>query len=164
LVLCKDATYSLRAVEKFENDIVVLNSLLVIELKKGRFRITSKEAFQAQQYVMDLLGCELLDGAPYITAFVVGHKVDSKLEALVVGKNPEKGIVRPVTFTQLVRTAKQRLFKLQSHISERYKNIPGIDLVNKFLGVTGQKTLDGEVAVAASKSAKARPSAKRMRA
>ena len=154
LIFCKDATYSLTAVEKFKGEIVFLDTLLVIELKKGNFRITSKEVFQAQQYVLDLLNCDLLDGAPFLTAFVVGHKVDPQLEAFGVGKNPEKGIVRPITFSQLVRTAKQRLFKLQERISERYKNIPGMDLVNKFLGVTGQKTLEGDTAVTPPKSAK----------
>jgi hypothetical protein len=131
-----------------------MSNLLVIELKKGNFRITSKEMFQAQQYVLDLLACDILEGAPFITAFVVGHKVDSQLEAFSVGQNPVKGVVRPVTFGQLVRTAHQRLFKLHSTISERYKNIPGMDLVNKILGVTGQKTFDGQPVVAPSKSQK----------
>lgn len=154
LIFCKDATFSLSAIEKFEDEIVVMSNLLVIELKKGNFRITSKQIFQAQQYVLDLLACDILDGTPYITAFVVGHKVDPQLEAFTVGQGPAKGIVRPVTFGQLVRTAQQRLFKLQNCISERYKNVPGMDLVNKFLGVSGQMNFDGASVTAPSKSAR----------
>jgi hypothetical protein len=159
LIFCKDATYSLTAIERFQDEVVVLSNLLVIELKKGNFRITSKQMFQAQQYVLDLLGCDLLDGAPYITAFVVGHTVDAQLEAFTVGQDPIKGIVRPVTFGQLIRTAKQRLFKLQEYISERYKNIPGMDLVDKLLGVTGQRTLDGEFEVTPAKVKKGKKGA-----
>jgi len=140
LVFCKDATLSLTGIEKFDDSVVTLTNLLVIELKKGAFTITSKEVQQGVQYVEDLLNCKLLDGAPFVTAYVVGHKVDQRARPLSVGLNPTEGVVKPVTFSQLIRTAHQRLFKLQERISERYKNVPGMELVKQLLGDYGQNS------------------------
>jgi len=166
LIFCNDATLSLTGVERFEESVVTMSNLLVIELKKGESTITSKEVQQAVQYVEDLLNCKLLDGAPFVNSFVVGHKVDQRARSLQVGITPVEGVVKPVTFSQLVRTAHQRLFKLHQHISDRYKNIPGIDLVNKLLGNTGQRSLfTGEPVLAPPrKKAKRNASGRRKRA
>lgn len=134
LVFCKDATYSLTGVESFDGSLVKMRTLLLIELKKGRSHISTKQVQQSVQYVVDLLNCGLLDGSPFVHAFVVGHTIDKRAKIQQVGMNPVEGTVIPVTFSQLIRTADQRLFKLRDRISDRYKNIPGMELVKKILG------------------------------
>jgi hypothetical protein len=136
LIFTKQATISFTGTECFDDKgtVVMLGQLLVIELKKGAFTVTSKEVQQATQYVTDLLSCRLLDGPPFVRAFVVGHKVDSRARIQQVGKDPVEGVIEPISFGQLVRTAEIRLFRLQSTISDRYKDVPGLELVNKIIG------------------------------
>ena len=143
LMFLKDATLSLTGTEDFDQSgtLVRMSSLLVIELKKGASTISSKNIQQGVQYVEDLLNCRLLDGEPFVHCFVVGSKVDSRAKEIQIGKDPVSGIVKPATFSQLVRTAHQRLFKLQERISDRYRDIPGLELVNKVLGEATPRTL-----------------------
>ncbi len=143
LIFLKGSTLSLTGTEVFDESgtIIKLQNLLVIELKKGNFTITQKEIQQAVQYVLDLLNCKLLDGAPYVRAFVVGHKIDKKVRAQSIGEQPIEGKVEAITFSQLVSTAKHRLFRLQDTIGKRYKDVPGLRLVDKILGESQQLDL-----------------------
>ena len=107
----------------------------MIELKRGGFSIGREELNQANNYVDDLLNCGLLDGDPYINAFVVGHSVDQRIGNSRIRKvgDPEKGRVEVTTYGQLVRTAQQRLFKLKNMLNSRYKSITDESLVEKVL-------------------------------
>ena len=82
LVFAKQSTYCITGIDEIDADsgISNLSKLLLIELKRGDALIVLKHVQQAHQYIQDLLNCGLLDGAPHITAFVVGHRVDPKLE------------------------------------------------------------------------------------
>jgi hypothetical protein len=130
LIFLKDSTLSLVGTEEFGPDstIVKLTHLLLLELKKGRSAIGREEIRQAEDYVEDLLNCGLLDGPPFIHAFVVGFETDAGVHSVSVGKEPVVARVEPCTFGQLVRTAKVRLFKLHERISERYQDIPQLEL------------------------------------
>lgn len=143
LIFLKDSTISLTGTESFDESgsITKLQYLLLIELKRGKFRIKVKEMQQAVQYVHDLLNCNVLDGAPFVKAFVVGDTLDRGVRPQAVGDQPVVAKVEPVTFGQLIRVAKQRLFKLQDQIAERYRNVPGLDLVDRILGEPVQRTL-----------------------
>lgn len=143
LIFCRDATFSLTGTEEFDDGgaIFRMSNLLVIELKRGNFTITSSEIAQAVQYVQDLLNCGILDGPPYIRAFVVGSKKDSRCRTQLIGVEPTEGKVEATTFGQLVRTGEHRLFNLQKRIAERYDQIPGLELVNRVLGQPQQKSL-----------------------
>lgn len=143
LIFLKDCTISITGTEQFDDTstVVVLQNLLLVELKKGGSTIVLKHRQQAEQYVQDLLHCKLLDGTPFINAFVVGHRVDDRVQPITVGEQPSVAKVTPISFGQLVRTAEKRLFRLSEIISERYKDIPGAELVDKVLGESFQKPL-----------------------
>ena len=131
LVLLKDASLSAVGLDRFDNngDLINMQEVLLIELKKGRSTIARSEMFQALGYVQDLLGCGFLDGSPYIHAFVVGHEIHEKVErVLSVGRDPERGVVKATTYGQLVRTGGARLFKLRENLEERYEDVKGTDL------------------------------------
>lgn len=161
LIFLKDATLSLTGTENFDDagTLVKMNTLLVIELKKGDSTINSKNIQQAMQYVEDLLNCKLLDGEPFVRAFVVGNKKDSRAKPIQIGTTPVSGLVEAATFSQLIRTANHRLFKLQERISQRYKDIPGLELLNKILGESVQRSLfpEGPKPKRAKKSRSRRP-------
>jgi hypothetical protein len=75
LVILNDASLSAVAVEDFDDKgmLTSMKHVLIIELKKGQFKIGRTEMHQAVDYVQDLLKCGLLDGPPFVNAFVVGH-------------------------------------------------------------------------------------------
>jgi len=148
LIALADGTLSAVAVETIGpgDQLSTLKEVLLIELKRGGFRIGRDEVHQASDYADDLLGCGHLDGQPYIRAFVVGHEVDTRLTPVRPIGDPEKGRVVLSTFDQLVRTAHMRLFRLREKLSERYDDLPGSELMDRILGEEHQMELIDETA------------------
>jgi hypothetical protein len=118
LVFRPNSTISTVATEDAMGSLVTLGRVLVIELKRGGSVISRVEMNQANGYVEDLLAPGLLDGSPTVTAFVVGHAVDPKAQSRKVG---ERGMIEPVSFDRLIRTANLRLFRLRDQIAERHE-------------------------------------------
>ncbi len=133
IVVLNDATASVTGTEVFDNDsgLSTVNKVLIIELKRGKFKLTRDERNQAQGYVEDFMNCGSLIGSPYIEAFVVGESFQEKIQPISTVKNEnnvEMGKIRITTFGQLVDTAEKRLFGLRQKLSERYDDVPGMDL------------------------------------
>lgn len=130
LVIINDTSMSFTGTESFNKDsnLVTIDKILIVELKKGGFRLTRKERDQAVGYVEDFIKCGSIIGSPYIDAFVVGEQVDNKLDSVLT---LSRGKVHITTFAQLVDTAERRLFRLRERLSERYDNVPGIELYKK---------------------------------
>jgi hypothetical protein len=101
------------------------------------------EINQAANYVEDLLGSGLLDGPPFIQAFVIGHEMDNRIQRVrTLGENPILGRINGATYLQLVRTTEKRLFRLQNRLAKRYEKLSGVDLLKQVLEVPDQLTLD----------------------
>lgn len=133
LIVRSDSSLSALATEDFhlETKVVTCRRILLIELKKGGFRIGRKEVEQASGYIEDLLGCGHITGSPFIHAFVVGHELDPKITATrKIGESPEKGRVDARTFADLVATANARLFRIRDQVEDRYPASPA-DVVKK---------------------------------
>lgn len=133
IVVLNDATASITGTEVFDNEtsLSTVNKVLIIELKRGKFKLTREERNQAQGYVEDFVNCGSLIGTPYIEAFVVGESFSEKIQPISTVQNENKvemGKIRITTFGQLVDTAEKRLFGLRQKLSERYDDIPGMDL------------------------------------
>ncbi len=133
IVVLNDATASVTGTEVFDNDsgLSTVNKVLIVELKRGKFKLTRDERNQAQGYVEDFVNCGSLIGSPYIEAFVVGESFQEKIQPISTVKNEnnvEMGKIRITTFGQLVDTAEKRLFGLRQKLSERYDDMPGMEL------------------------------------
>ncbi len=133
IVVLNDSTASITGTEMFDNEtgLSTVNKVLIIELKRGKFKLTREERNQAQGYVEDFVNCGSLIGTPYIEAFVVGESFSEKIQPISTVQNENKvemGKIRITTFGQLVDTAEKRLFGLRQKLSERYDDIPGMDL------------------------------------
>ena len=133
IVVLNDATASITGTEIFdiESGLSTVNKVLIIELKRGKFKLTREERNQAQGYVEDFVNCGSLIGTPYIEAFVVGETFSEKIQPISTVQNENKiemGKIRITTFGQLVDTAEKRLFGLRQKLSERYDDIPGMEL------------------------------------
>lgn len=133
IVLLNDSSASITGIEAFDSDsnLSTINKVLVIELKRGGFKLSREERNQAQGYVEDFMNCGQLIGTPYIEAFVVGESFSEKVQPISTVKNDnniELGKIRITTFNQLVDTAERRLFGLRKKLSDRYDDVPGMDL------------------------------------
>lgn len=144
LLFLPESTLSAVATEDIdaETQLSTLRKVLLIELKKGGSRIGREEMTQAEGYIEDLLHCGLLDGPPYLQAFVVGRELNPRTTAVKTIGDPEQGRVQAVTFGQLIRTANARLFRIRDTVQERYSG-SGQDLLDRIMAQPHQIELLG---------------------
>jgi len=144
LLFLPDSTLSAVATEDIDDatQLSTFRKVLLIELKKGGSKIGREEMTQAQGYIEDLLYCGLLDGSPYVQAFVVGRELNPRTTAVKIVGDPEQGRVQAVTFGQLIRTANARLFRIRDTVQERYSG-SGQDLLDRIMAQPHQMGLLG---------------------
>jgi hypothetical protein len=124
-----NSTIAITSTEEFstETDLTTINKILIIELRRGGFKLTREEVYQVQGYSTDLISA--FKGAR-INAFVVGDNLADNIQntkTIKVGDNDE-GKVYVTTFSQLVDTAERRLFGLRQKLASMYDDVPGMDL------------------------------------
>ncbi|MBP5638504.1 MAG: hypothetical protein J6X55_03435, partial [Victivallales bacterium] len=131
LIVKGDSTIGLTTTEEFsENGITYIDKVLLVELKRGGFKITRQERNQAQGYVEQLFDSKTLTSNSRVTAFVVGDSIESdSLRKTIVCE--EKGVVYVISYAQLVDSANRRLFRLREILSDRYEKYTGQELANK---------------------------------
>lgn len=146
ILVLKDSTCSIVGTEGFdqtETTLTRIQSVLIIELKKGRSAIGRDEMTQADGYIQDFLESGALEGTPMFRAFVVGHEIAAKTAAEKVIKEDDvvRGRVQATTYHQLTRTANMRLFRLKERIPARYEDVSGADLSAKVMQAASQANL-----------------------
>jgi len=143
LVILGDASLSMTATEGFKpgSELIEMMSILIVELKKGASTISRNEMNQASDYVEDILSCGVIEGAPFVHAFVVGHRIDKKTQSVKRIGEPEVGRIEACTYSQLVRTAGRRLFNLREKLQDRYINEEDDLLIQRILSEPKQMTL-----------------------
>lgn len=141
-----DATCSIVGTDAFdggEASLTRIQSVLIIELKKGNSTIGREEVNQATGYVQDFLGSGAMDGTPMFRAFVVGHAIDAKTmrDLEIKDESVVRGRVQATTYGQLTRSAHQRLFRLKDKIPARYEDVSGSELSARVMGLASQADL-----------------------
>ena len=135
IVVLSDATFSITATVDFDSNsgITNLNKILIIELKRGGFKIGRNERNQALGYVEDFINSGTIIGSPYINAFVVGESFSEKLQPTQTIENNkvEIGKVQVCLFSQIVDSSERRLFNLRNRLTEKYSEISGLELAEK---------------------------------
>jgi Histidine kinase-, DNA gyrase B-, and HSP90-like ATPase len=136
IVVMGKSVFSITSTIAFDNEteLSTINKILIIELKRGGFKLGRAERNQAVGYVEDFMNCGTIIGNPYISAFVVGESFNEKIQPTQIIENENKvemGKVQICLFSQLVDSSERRLFNLRSRLNERYANIPGIELFEK---------------------------------
>lgn len=116
-----------------ESGLVKVRQLLLIELKKGAFKITREERNQAQGYIEDLAKSTALGGNCRVVGFVVGDSVADNLANVSEVKENDVvlGRLYTTTYSQLVDTAEKRMFGLRQVLANRYDDVPGMELYNQ---------------------------------
>lgn len=144
LIALGDSSLGATCVETFdpESRLSKITNILLIELKRGGYRIKRKDVFQAMGYVEDLLNCGHIEGRPYIFSFVVGDQLVNKLEEIrKVGDDPEAGKITACTYARLVRTAEKRLFNLKNKLEDRYEEVQKLRDVHHEYSIQQQPSL-----------------------
>ena len=136
LVAVSKSVFSVTSTVSFDNEtgLSMLNKVLIIELKRGGFKLGKEERNQAVGYVEDFVGCGAIIGNPYINAFVVGESFNEKLQPIQTIKNSNEVEMEKVhicLFSQLVDSSERRLFNLRARLNERYADVPGIELFER---------------------------------
>lgn len=136
IVVLSNSTLSATATLEYdtENGLTTLNKILLIELKRGGFKLSRDERNQAVGYVEDFMTCGSLLGSPYISAFVVGESFSEKVQPIQTIENDNKvevGKVQICLFSQLVDSAERRLFNLRGRLSEKYSEYSGNELISR---------------------------------
>ena len=129
LICLPNSTIGVTGIEEMTADLNLakVRRLLLIELKKGAFKITREERNQAQGYVEDLLASNLGNECQ-ITAYVVGDSIADNLKSPIKVGDGNQGTIYVTTYDQLVDTAERRMFGLRQIIASRYDDIPGMTL------------------------------------
>jgi len=146
VVLPDKTTIQLTGIEAFdkaEPSLLQLRDVLIIELKKGGFKITRNEVNQADGYVQDIAASGVMGGNAYICAWVVGQSIAAGVASdKRVGNEREYGRVRATTFGVLVDTANRRLLKLRDRLADRYGNMSTDSLLNRVFSQPEQIRID----------------------
>jgi hypothetical protein len=144
LIVLENCAIGLTGTDSFdsERNLVVTTNILLVELKRGGFELTRDERNQLQGYLEDLRASGVVGGSPYINAFLVGMKVEKGglSGSRVMDPNDDKKEIGKITiasFSQLVDTAEQRLFRLRDALKDRYDDISGMDLFKRTQGELG---------------------------
>ena len=135
LVIMPDSTIGVTGLTDMtdEPNLVKVRQLLLIELKKGAFKITRDERNQAQGYIEDLAKSTVLGGNCRIIGFVVGDTIADNLANVskVEDNGDVLGTLYTTTYSQLVDTAEKRMFGLRQVLADRYDDVPGMELYNQ---------------------------------
>ena len=130
IVCLENSTMAITGTEDYstETELATINKILIIELKRGGFKITRDEIFQAHGYSMDLISSFQ---KARINTFVIGDRIaDNIPRTSKIGDNDE-GKIFVATFSQLVDTAEKRLFGLRQKLASMYDDVPGMELYNQ---------------------------------
>lgn len=147
VVLPEKTTWQITGIESFDpadTTLTYMQSILVIELKRGGFELTRSEINQADGYVQDIYNSGAMSGSPYVCAWVVGQRIGAGVERDKRLGSPEYGRVRAATFGSLVDTANARLLKLRGALSDRYENTLTDSLLDRVFAHPKQEPMSFE--------------------
>ncbi|MDR0831021.1 MAG: ATP-binding protein [Prevotellaceae bacterium] len=127
-IVCFDqSTMAITGTEEYSDnsELFTINKILIIELKRGGFKVSREERIQAQNYTEDLLA-SFPDAR--INAYIVGDTIGDNVQRITTVGNNEVGKVFVSTFAQLVDTAEKRLFGLRNKLCSMYDDVEGMEL------------------------------------
>lgn len=94
-------------------EICGIRKVALLELKKGGFCVTQKEADQARDYAKEIRKAGRVQGTTEIVAYVLGATLESGLESSDYGTNTH---IIPMVYQTVLRKAHQRTFNLQKRL------------------------------------------------
>jgi hypothetical protein len=96
-------------------EICGFRKVAILELKKGGFCVTQKEADQARNYSKEIRKAGRVQATTEIVAYVLGATLEGGLESANYGENTH---IIPMVYQTVLRKAHQRTFNLQKKLLE----------------------------------------------
>ena len=96
-------------------EICGIRKVAILELKKGGFCVTQKEADQARDYSKEIRKAGRVHATTEIVAYVLGASLEEGLESADYGENTH---IIPMVYQTVLRKAHQRTFNLQKRLRE----------------------------------------------
>lgn len=103
-------TYSADAYK--DGEICGVRKVLIVELKKGGFRVKQKEMDQARDYAKEINKSGKIDRSTELEVFVLGAILEDSLEPAIQGNIT----VTPMVYDIVLRKAEARTFNLQKKL------------------------------------------------
>lgn len=111
-------TYSADSYDE-NGEVIGIRKVVIVELKKGGFEVTTKELRQGEDYAIEIQKAKLVQVSTQITAYVLGDKLND-CEERKVGDTVR---VVPMDYRTLLRRAHARTFNLQRKLTQ---NLPAV--------------------------------------
>ena len=109
--------YSSDAYDK-EGEVNGTDKVLIIELKRGSYKLRRKDLSQAQEYAAELRNHGQIQSSTKIIAYVLGYTIAHEaLNSITEGDN----LIVPVDYGTILRKAHKRLFNLHEKIRKNKK-------------------------------------------
>src|SRR5690606_25865177 len=115
-----------------------IRKVAILELKKGGFCVTQKEADQARDYAKEIRKAGRVQAATEIVAYVLGATLEEGLESTDYGENTH---IIPMVYQTVLRKANQRTFNLQKRLLEAQPALVSDPEVDAVLRVDAQQKL-----------------------
>ena len=127
LLIRPESTISSWALEDVDtsDNLSYVKKVLLLEFKKGSFKIGRGELNQAEEYIDAIKNSGCIAGHYYIYSFVIGDMIDVKAsmeKALKSSDSIEYATIKGVCYSTLTQTASKRLFKLKERLDSRYSD------------------------------------------
>ena len=133
IVMLDDEVFNAVCTERIDLDaggeIVKPDQILIVELKRGGFKIGYNEVNQALNYMRQIKKSGMLHKTATIHAFVVGAFIDD----IDTHTSNESGVLDVLTYSQLVDTARAKLFRLKDKLKDHYDSIDNKSIVERAL-------------------------------
>jgi hypothetical protein len=114
-VVLPDSSIGFYSADEFVNgEVAGVRKILIVELKRGGFCVTQKEADQARGYAKELRAKGCAQATTDIEAYVLGASVEVGLEKMTQGRIT----ITPVPYDVILNRAHARTFNLQRRIAE----------------------------------------------
>jgi hypothetical protein len=121
-------------------EICGIRKVAILELKKGGFCVTQKEADQARDYSKEIRKAGRVHATTEIVAYVLGATLEEGLETAYYGENTHI-IIIPMVYQTVLRKAHQRTFNLQKRLQEAQPALTSDPEVEQVLRVDAQLPL-----------------------
>ncbi|HEY7328020.1 MAG TPA: ATP-binding protein [Gemmataceae bacterium] len=123
-------------------EISGIRKVAILELKKGGFCVTQKEADQARDYSKEIRKAGRVHTSTEIVAYVLGATLEEGLESADYGENTH---IIPMVYQTVLRKAHQRTFNLQKRLQETQPTMVSDPEVDAVLRVDEQNKLFDDV-------------------
>jgi Histidine kinase-, DNA gyrase B-, and HSP90-like ATPase len=132
-VALPDRSIGIYSADSYDNEGEVsgIRKVVIVELKKGGFEVTTKELRQGEDYAIEMQSAKLVGPETKITVYVLGATLADSKER-TVGDTVR---VVPFDYSSLLRRAHARTFHLQQKLC---KAVPASELDSEVEEVVGQ--------------------------